>query len=469
MPTLTLTIRPDFPLPPRPRRRGILFMQLPREVRDQIYEYSLVEPQRHEISHESGCFYKSTQSLRWEPPAFLLKNVVICENPYRLVTESACDCDKRKCISLLLANRQIHAEAAPVFWSQNTFCFLSAFEVIVALRHNLRHQYRNLVTEICVMSPADNGAPLHVSLDRSIPNDACPTDWPLFWHTICNCAGLRTLQISPGMMWANAERFARMFRKCRLLHIVLITLFPLYNRSLEPVEYPSCAYSTMHYCTIYVMLSHGRYSRQAPDSMPDSDYDLGADAKDWMDVAYECFLEVDEVNLHIRQEYLDARYHRRPASSHASSEDGESWFYSFTLSRGGLISQEKYELSWVSQTGIDYHVRLYGLPPSSRQARQATKERFIREKEQRALNGMTDAEAESKKESLQLKKEKREELEEKRQAISEQNRRQPDPNVGWVDPEVAKRQMKKSAEKEVRKSQKENEEMRRMERKRVQS
>ncbi|WQF79415.1 hypothetical protein CDEST_04429 [Colletotrichum destructivum] len=467
MPTLTLTIRPDFPLPPRPRRRGIFFMQLPREVRDQIYEYSLVEPKRHGISHESGCYYKSTQSLLWEAPAFLLKNVMICENPYRLVTEPACDCAKRKCVNLLLVNRQIHAEAALVFWSRNTFCFLSAFEVIVALRHNLRHQYRNLVTEICVMSPADNGAPLHVWLDRPGPEDACPTDWPLFWHTISNCAGLRKLQISPRMIWANAERFARMARKRRMLEFELVTLLPLYNRSLEPVEYPSCECSMMHYCTIYVELSHGMYSLKGQELVPDSD-ELGADVKDWMDTASECFNEANEVNLHIRREYLDEEHYRRPASLHASSEDDEPWFYFFTLSRGGLISQEKSEISWTSQTGNVCHVRLYGLPPSSRQASQATKERFVREKEQRALKGMTDAEAESKKESLQLKKEKRKELEEKIQAISELNRRQPDPNVGWVDPEVAKRQMKKSAEKEVRKSQKENEEMRRMERKRVQ-
>ncbi|TQN66666.1 hypothetical protein CSHISOI_08768 [Colletotrichum shisoi] len=466
MPTLTLTIRPDFPLPPRPRRRGILFLQLPREVRDQIYECSLVEPKRHDISHEADCSHKSTQSQLWEPPAFLLKNVMIRENPYRLVAESACDCDKRKCMNLLLANRQVHAEAAPVFWSRNAFCFLSAFEVCVALRHNLRYQYRNLVTEICVMSPADNGAPLHVLLDRPSPDNACPTDWPLFWHTISNCAGLIMLQISPRMIWASADRFARMARKRRMLTIDLVTLLPLYHRSPEPVEYPSCACWMSHYYTIYVELSHGSYYYKDPDSMPDSD-DLDADAKDWRYVASECFHEAGEVNRHIRREYLDERYYRRPASPHASSQDDESWLYYFNLSRGGLISQEKSEMSWTSQKGNACHVRFYGLPLSGRQAMQATKERLVREKEQRALNGMTDAEAERKKQSLQLKKEKRKKLEEERRAISEQERRRPDPDVDWVDPEVARRQMKEAAEKEVRKSQKENAETRRMERKRV--
>ncbi|KAJ0163389.1 hypothetical protein CTA2_3076 [Colletotrichum tanaceti] len=465
---LTLTIRPDFPLPPRPRRRDVPFLQLPREVRDRIYRYSLEEPKRHEIPHAADCFLRSTNFLLWEPPAFLIKSVTICENPHRLDTSSACDCDRRRCLNLLLANRQIHAEAAPVFWSRNTFCFLSAFEVIVALRHILRRQYRDLVTGICVMSPADNGAPLHVALDGEDPDGDCPTDWPLFWHTISNCAGLRRLQISPGIIWVSAERLARVVRKRRMLEIELVSFLPLFNRNPEPVEYPSCDCSVLHYSTIYVELSHGRHSFKGRVSTPDSD-EAGADAKDWMDTASKCFEEAWDVDLHVRREYLIERYFRRSASLPASDEDDEPWRYLFTLPRGGSINREKSEISWTSDTGNVCRLRLYGLPPSRRQARQDRKELFARENEQRALNGMTDAEAESKKESLRLRREKRKRLEERRQAVSEQNRRRPDPNVGWVDPDVLKRQTKKSAEKEVRKSQKENEEMRRKERKRVQS
>ncbi|GKT41057.1 uncharacterized protein ColSpa_01238 [Colletotrichum spaethianum] len=461
---LTITIRPEFPLPPRPQRRGIPIMQFPREIRNQIYRDALVEPKRSEITHEPGCQFKSDKSTKWEPPAFLLKNVTVCENPHRLVTKSACTCDKRKCINLLQANRQIHAEAAPIFWSQKTFCFLSGFEVIVALKHILRHQYRNCVTEICLMSPADNGAPLHVSLDGSSLGDSCPKNWPLFWHTISKCFSLRRLQISPRIVMTSRFEVLHVTVKRPKLEIELVSLIPFFQRGQSMEEYPFEIDSGMHHRTIY---GEVRYGVHSIEQLMQEDEEQEPDERYWGCLAEDCDIYNLYIFADVRERLLDSWCCGRYASPNATGdEDDEYWPFYFDIWHA--MHQERNKFMAALDDGNEFVVLFYGLPPSGRQARQAAKQKYALENKQREMNGMTDAEREVNKKSRQLRKEKRKKLEEERQAIADENPRLPDPNINWVSPEILEKQQKEVALKEIRRSQKENSEMRRKERKRVQ-
>ncbi|KZL87580.1 ribosomal protein l32 [Colletotrichum incanum] len=363
---------------------------------------------------------------------------------------------------MLRTNRQIHAEAAPIFWSRNTFCFLSGYEVIVAFKDILRHQYRGCVSEICLMSPANDGAPLHVSLDGSNPGDICPTNWPLFWQTVSKCFSLRRLQVSPDVVFPNIEEVHRVAVERPKLESDLVTLIPFFKRGQRPEEYPFEIDSQMHRYAMYGEARHGVHSFER---MMQNNKELKPVAWDWDHLASVCDFDASEINFVIREQFLDSWWGGRFTSRYTTSDDDEFWPFYFDLGSGS-IHKEATKVLVILENGRQYTVRFYGLPPSCRQASQATK-MFALEKKQRAINGMTDAQRELKNKSRRLRKAKKQKLEVERQAIREQSSLLPDPNSKWVKPEILEKQEKKSAMEEMIKSQKDNAEMRRKERKRV--
>ncbi|KAK1637646.1 hypothetical protein BDP81DRAFT_405694 [Colletotrichum phormii] len=178
MSTLTLKVRPVPGKYIRSQKGLFSLCQLPIDIRDLIYEFALVEPKRRDIEHTPDCSGYSKSFKYLEPPAFLLKDIVISEEPHRLFwdldgfywpREPLCRCDQRKGLGLLLASKQVHAEAAPIFWSKNTFSFLSGYEVITALNHLLRPKYRDLVSSISVLRMWSGAMGLILADDVKVP------------------------------------------------------------------------------------------------------------------------------------------------------------------------------------------------------------------------------------------------------------------------------------------------------------
>ncbi|KAK5737174.1 hypothetical protein LTR17_006957 [Elasticomyces elasticus] len=140
---------------PLPKARKILnikrrtnFFSLPRELRDIIYEYALVQPSYWNRPHEPHCplvdvktawqwpVYRSSYDIMYEidyansRPWFLIPPSPIAQvtakNPLTVAQVDACfkaGCHKRLSISLRLANRQVYAETEEMFWAENVFCY----------------------------------------------------------------------------------------------------------------------------------------------------------------------------------------------------------------------------------------------------------------------------------------------------------------------------------------------------------
>ncbi|TDZ17496.1 hypothetical protein Cob_v009527 [Colletotrichum orbiculare MAFF 240422] len=144
-PNLTLRITGLRPPWSQPRPHKPNFFSLPLEIRIMIYEYTLVDPvKRWEKKHDASCCWLTTDSKKSQPPPFATMHVWICEDPFSFETEVECECAKRKGVHLLAANRQIHAEAASIFWSRNTFYCLDVLDVIAASYAIIRPAYQRL-------------------------------------------------------------------------------------------------------------------------------------------------------------------------------------------------------------------------------------------------------------------------------------------------------------------------------------
>ncbi len=110
-----------------------------------------------------------------------------------------CHCIRRKGINLLLASRRIHAEAAPVFWSQNVFCFSSPTEVIRDVGARLREEYRELVRHLSVLrvqKPWDSE--VHLTVGKETMDN--------LWEVLLQCTALQSLEISPFHLFVTSFR-----------------------------------------------------------------------------------------------------------------------------------------------------------------------------------------------------------------------------------------------------------------------
>ncbi|KAK6844876.1 hypothetical protein PG995_014986 [Apiospora arundinis] len=129
MPVLVVRVRPKaFP-----------FLQLPREIRDVIYELVLVEPPLYERRHISTCHYTSLSPSCAEKPPF-----ATVETPFN--KDHSCYCAKRRYLAILSVNTQVHQEAGRVLWGKNVFSFAGVCSfnqwfasISAARRENLRH------------------------------------------------------------------------------------------------------------------------------------------------------------------------------------------------------------------------------------------------------------------------------------------------------------------------------------------
>ena len=103
------------------------FLELPSELRIDIYERALIEPRKWDKRHHRTCSYYNPAAT-CEIPPFRFdygRNDPYWKNEDVLVEMVQCHktCLRRKAVTLLRTNKQIYDEASPIFWSNNTFCF----------------------------------------------------------------------------------------------------------------------------------------------------------------------------------------------------------------------------------------------------------------------------------------------------------------------------------------------------------
>ena len=167
-------------------------LDLPTELREEIYSMVLVEPERLLRRHRPDCrfarVHRNWGAENLATPAW---------SPRR-----RCDCAKRRNMSLLLVSRPAHVDAARFFWSRNVFSFDGASqfvrEVGLSLLPERRYSLRHVV--IYDKRQASDAKDDFAMVDRKWNLKGAAAD--RVWEVIFSCDSLETLQIRPALfMW----------------------------------------------------------------------------------------------------------------------------------------------------------------------------------------------------------------------------------------------------------------------------
>lgn len=149
------------------------FLALPGELRNDIYRLTLTtDPAMLDREHKYSCNW-----CTWDPDE--PQNHMYDENHQKL---PGCRCWAREGLALLLANRQINEEAAPIFWAENHFSFRGYDSFIRLVGTALRPRYRQMIPHVTICSD-----PWGMDNLRRRPIE--------LWDTLFQCKGLRTLEI----------------------------------------------------------------------------------------------------------------------------------------------------------------------------------------------------------------------------------------------------------------------------------
>ncbi|CAK7210315.1 hypothetical protein SBRCBS47491_000734 [Sporothrix bragantina] len=159
------------------------FFRLPWELRMRIYELSLIELPKWEKVHNPDCFMVAKDLHSCERPPFINKSIIYTQLP-------ECKCAKRHSLNLLLANRQVHNEAAPVFWSRNVFCFGRAKDLVENISKSMRPSHRLLLRHIVFLGYGCDSLPNKAMFELTQPIVE------ELWDTLLQCNSLRTLEMS---------------------------------------------------------------------------------------------------------------------------------------------------------------------------------------------------------------------------------------------------------------------------------
>lgn len=158
------------------------FLALPGELRNQIYRLTLTtDPPRLDREHRYSCKWCTWDQV--EP-----QNRMVDHDGQTL---PGCRCWARRGLALLLANRKIHGEAAPIFWAENHFSFEGVDSFIHLVGGDLRPEYRQMIPHITIY------------LDPGWTDNTRKRRWDMdhpparFWDVLFECKGLRKLEIPP--------------------------------------------------------------------------------------------------------------------------------------------------------------------------------------------------------------------------------------------------------------------------------
>ncbi|KAK1453444.1 hypothetical protein CMEL01_05103 [Colletotrichum melonis] len=381
MSALTLNIRRTPGKYIQPRKGLFCLGQLPVDIRYLIYEFILVEPKRRDIEHKSDCFWHSDRLRLLEPSAFLLKDIVISEEPHRLIWDldgycwsgsTMCRCDQRKGLGLLLTNRQVHAEAAPLFWSQNNFSFLSGHEAITALNHLVRPEYRDLISSITVLSADQRGTPCNVRFASDTTQGCGPVPWDSFWLTMMRCRNLKAIEVPTIALETCLDGFHQLATEKPALNTNLVDFIPFRKWEDNLFSYPAGThieecYDHKHF-TIYAETSSRLPTVQelrSSDEEPCIDIwkTRARESKNLLRRTREVIIETCLRNFDEQHVY---QWRLRPII-----DSKETRFVRLDLGEGKYSS-----------------VKFYGLPASLKEARQLAWKEHLEDEEFKKLKGM---------------------------------------------------------------------------------
>ncbi|KZL85877.1 ribosomal protein l32 [Colletotrichum incanum] len=214
MASLTLTI----PLPahqhPASSKR---LLGLPLELRNLIYHHALVTPPKHSRTHHDDCHFRHNHTRTSVEPAAchvldLSVNLIPAHELYPWDEPLQCRCAKRTTLNLLLACRQVHREAAPIFWTANTFVFEHPDEFALCAGARLRAAYRPLLRHIYIASAdpwdTDPRTSRNLFTGARIKKKGGIPRWLQFWGVLKQCRGLRTLAVRPEVVRKHAADMA---------------------------------------------------------------------------------------------------------------------------------------------------------------------------------------------------------------------------------------------------------------------
>ncbi|WYZ37077.1 hypothetical protein EsH8_II_000583 [Colletotrichum jinshuiense] len=433
--------------PERPHKIG--FMRLPSETRHKIYEFALVEPARWEKKHELCCFVRTHKATDADPPPFMLMNVEIFNDPVRIVTKCLCNCGKRKCLGLLAANRLIHDEAAPLFWSCNAFCFLSWPEVVTVLRYMLRPKYRGMVRELSLMSPCVFAFSDHVVIKHDYEYDISA-----FWDVIAECSGLAKLQIPGSVAGLNywiVQSAVSMLPNVSIEFVVFVA-FCKFERELG-FNGPWVAdreHLPEHHATVYakvvIPIDHVAHLKKHPIE------------NIWSEEGLKSVRLGYDVEDHLKLDFFGM-----------DDSDMGNGMDSYHIPDG--LDEDHTRCTLVLDDGRSVNVEFYGLPVSRKTALLAASAKRAEDEKQRAINGLTVAQNEASKRSRQYKRVIRRENQSRKAAASSRTHRYDvaDPGYAgtWPSFEERRKKRERAVAKLQKKSEEENKKTRKMERKRV--
>ncbi|KAK2796376.1 hypothetical protein FQN50_009592 [Emmonsiellopsis sp. PD_5] len=252
---LGLSHRPFRPLSVKRSR----FWSLPLELRELIYLEVLVEPDLLNRRHDAFCDRYNDDDLSLPMPQ--LPPCVVRATP-----ADWCHCVKRQGLGLLLANRQIYAEAAPIFWGRNKF-WLRGVEPVLCSNAALQEKLRQYVKHIAA-NYRENFTHNAKPIQSTTPLDD-------IWDTILQLRNLRTLELDSLYMDLHYHKYSRLQTCC--LHLTQVTMihvrpyFVLPGWPPETIRSIAAAALRNNSAPIEHVAILVKISRSTPLTIPDGD------------------------------------------------------------------------------------------------------------------------------------------------------------------------------------------------------
>ncbi|VUC21235.1 unnamed protein product [Clonostachys rosea] len=444
----TISIQPLPGRRVRPQKLSLL--HVPREVQLLIYEFALIECPKWEKTHKPKCRYKPNDINCTEIPPFLNLSINLWpeDGEIKQRVRNYCECAKRTGLGLLGASRAIHHLATPIFWSQNTFCFLDAVEFTATVGHGLRDECRNHLRSVSILNPDATGFSKHVTLSSYLSRNKASME--AFWSTVRKCKKLTKLELPPQYIKPalfSIEQWDLLAEHLTELAAVRFSyLLPYMNINLNTgwgspsqFRYFSPAYRHVGQLDVFV-----RCSRTVPLKQ-----------EGWTSEAAAGFLREMELNFKIHVDtVVKTKY------LNADPERLANYRTTFKLLPGLDEYHRTHRITL--PTGETTTIKFYGLPISKRTRIEQARKRQAIDRKERLKNGMTLSQFEEQQERKNQVKEQeeRKEMRQRDEALADRRLRR----IQMHDAEEAA--MKKQ-KKKFRKEDAKRKEHRKLERKRA--
>jgi len=192
-------LSPKAPDRPTTKVQTVSFLCIPGEIRERIYDLTLLERPKWEKPHLLTCAYHPVHQGHSGAPPFLLSS-------------KQCRCAARRGISLLATCRIVHAEAAARFWAGNAHCFDSPEQLLrnIGDRRRLRTEYRALLQQLRVLSKYRRDQDFYIYHLSDIYANRALDEEVRLWKVLQTCSGLRMLEVYPSL----AEGIPALIRTC---------------------------------------------------------------------------------------------------------------------------------------------------------------------------------------------------------------------------------------------------------------